>query len=408
MRKIDPARGEVKKILSAIAAMNIDYCILHPFPDRGYLLDTDLDIYIDPKKWPEVKKILKDDEWIADANFRFVAARHFYHKIVAGFKIKLDICHGLDVFDKDVRYTFLESWGRSIDDNGFFYLDDVAGYFYLVKKAMVKGTMTSGREDDLRELWRRSLTLRQQLDGAKESDGENLTLYGEDISRKFKKIARGAVSWRHWLRAYAGRLKPAQGAITISFLGMDGAGKGTYIPVVTEHLTRQNLNWRLMYLGYGQFRMPGLNRIARLKVSLASKFIQRGLTVIYLALLPFDFLMRRGRGEYDVLVTDRHPAFEPVFDSGFLGLYNKFLELASPSPELIIYLGGDTSELWSRKRESSFMEYARRKEVLERRLMKPGCNLCIIQIDTARQIEAVSADIILEIDNYVANARVGK
>jgi len=149
----------------------------------------------------------------------------------------------------------------------------------------------------------------------------------------------------------------SNGKLNVSLVGIDGAGKGTYIDMLTDDLDKNSLSYKICYLGFSAYQLGILKRIARMKIRYTGYFSRKVLMIVYMSLLPFELLYRRGLGKFDVLIMDRHPLFEPFFSNRFLSLYDKLLCLIAPTPHLILYLTGDPATIWKRKMEIPWLEF---------------------------------------------------
>ena len=56
-------------------------------------------------------------------------------------------------------------------------------------------------------------------------------------------------------------MKLANGKINISFIGLDGSGKGTYINLLRDEFDKKNISYKYCYLGYSHFQIGILKKI---------------------------------------------------------------------------------------------------------------------------------------------------
>ncbi|MFK5892767.1 MAG: hypothetical protein QM504_06070 [Pseudomonadota bacterium] len=197
------------------------------------------------------------------------------------------------------------------------------------------------------------------------------------------------------------KYKLAQGGLTISVVGLDGAGKGTYIELLLQDFQKRGVNFKSCYLGYSAYRLLPLRRIVTLMEKHRNHPLYKFLFLVYLILLPFDFLVRRGLGTYEVLITDRHPIYEPVFHYGIFTIYNRFIERLCPSPDIVIYLTGDAETLWKRKKEHEYAHYVHRRKQLDKLIKLYSKKDIIIEVDTVGDISDVFRKISSEITSHL-------
>lgn len=355
-------RREVAAFLSMLSGGGIDYCILHPFPERGFLSSTDLDLYIDGKRYPEAAEFLRANGWSEDLHCRFAAVRKYFSKVVAGVRLKLDIATEYAVFSERARFVYAGQVETRKGQDGYTYLGDVPGWFFILKKAAIKGGLSPDKLRSLKELAARTASIQQGLRSTPAEIGPECCR-DSTIDERFVAIRTGRLSATRWLKLHARRFCLARGRFTVAFVGLDGSGKGTYLALLHRELESRNVSVKCVYLGYSGYRLAPLRHVAAC-LDRATGVRRKALTLAYLCFLPLDFLVRRGRGRYDVLLTDRHPLYEPIFRSGPLRWYDRMIVQLCPRPDLVICLSGDAHQLWARKKEGSLEQYIRRRERL--------------------------------------------
>jgi len=180
---------------------------------------------------------------------------------------------------------------------------------------------------------------------------------------------------------------PARGRLTVAVIGLDGAGKSTLVGRLENELVRRGVDYKTCYLGYAHFRLQVLKWIEGRRRELADGISRKLLTILYLALIPIEFLVRRHVGRHEVMLTDRHPIFEPVFSKERRNPYDALIAALCPVPDVVLYLKGDTHQLWSRKKESTFEDYCARQFELERRVKRVSGRIKTIEIDTTGRID---------------------
>ena len=161
-------------------------------------------------------------------------------------------------------------------------------------------------------------------------------------------------------------LMELQKKYNICFIGIDGSGKGTYIKMLLNRLSDSDIDCRYCYLGYSNFKLNCLIKIIDLKERYRDSFIYKLFFILYLILLPVDFLIRIGFRRTDYLIIDRHPRFEPIFYNSMYSFYNKILEFICPKPDIIFYLTGDDKIIWSRKKEYDYSLFIKKSANLEK------------------------------------------
>lgn len=376
--KKEAYQREFATFLSLLHDLEIDYCLLHPSVGKPFFEGADLDVYVEQSRFPEVRRFLLSQGWTEDPNFRFHKCRKFFSKITRGFKLKIDISLRYAVYGTAACFAYAGEISKNIGPDGYCYLDDVVGWHFTLKKALIRQELTREKSTVLGVLAARC----PDLPSMPLSPEPVLRDLAAQTEERFVRITTGLFSFTTWLRTYLGQTRLARGSVTLTFIGLDGSGKTTYLGLLSSELESRYLHIHRCYLGYSSFRLPLLRDIEVWRKRKLSRLFQRLLLVVYLLLLPVDFLVRRGNGVYDTLLTDRHPLYEPIFDSNMLRLYDRLLVGLCPKPELVIYLTGDVHELWNRKRESRINDYIARKKHLDRLVTEYSLQQEIVEIDT--------------------------
>lgn len=180
----------------------------------------------------------------------------------------------------------------------------------------------------------------------------------------------------------------SRGNLTISAIGLDGAGKGTYIELLLSYFQEKGVRCKCYYLGYASYRLPWLRFIEEKKTG-SGRLLYRLLTMAYLAILPIEFLARRGIGTYDVLITDRHPLYEPIFRRGMFKVYDTIIASLCPKPDVVLYFSGDDKVLWARKQEYDYSVYRERSLQLDKLVQERASATPTIRINTVGNISDV-------------------
>lgn len=401
-------RMEITRFLSMLSANDIDYCILNPFPEKDIVPKTDLDIFIDKTGIRQTESFLSKNNWKSEINFRFNNTRRYFSKITNGFKLKLDISLDYAVFSEDTHFSYANLPNKQRSPDGFSYLDDYSGFFFIMKKALIKGYLSPEKRDELEIIANRCAEIADLAPNLINNMASNWRLFAPIVDGGFIPTNSGKFSALNWIVAHTKRLCLAKGALNIAFIGLDGAGKGTYIAMLKEELAVRNIYFREVYLGYSAYRFAPLRAVVRMKFASKGYIANKLLMAAYLLLLPIDFVIRRGYGKYDLLIADRHPLFEPVFTHWIFKPYDRLISFICPPANLIFYLCGDAWTLWQRKRECEFDQYVRRKTQLEDLLKTQSAKLSIIEIDSTKDICDVFNNVIEEIERHAKHHCVNK
>ena len=117
--------------------------------------------------------------------------------------------------------------------------------------------------------------------------------------------------------------------------------------------------------------------------------------IAFLAVLPFEFLLRKLNIKYNcrLVTTDRHPLFETVRSSDSYSFYDKLIQLCCPTPHVVFYLTGDPEALWKRKKEHSMEVYLSKKDTLESLISINSKNIDIHRINTCKTKDEVFSEI---------------
>ena len=176
----------------------------------------------------------------------------------------------------------------------------------------------------------------------------------------------------------------------VCFVGLDGAGKGTYIDLLLKDYKKANTNYKLCYLGHGSQHLSLVKKIVSIKDSMSSiGMAYKLMLLIYFVFLPLDLLLRRGFTKYDIVILDRHPRYEPIVENGIFKVYDKLINYICPKPNLVIYLTGPTKELWERKKEYPYDKYVHKKENLDALIERNKIQFLTVEIDTSSDISKV-------------------
>lgn len=179
----------------------------------------------------------------------------------------------------------------------------------------------------------------------------------------------------------------------VTFVGLDGAGKGTYISLLKEKLVEIGIPYNSIYLGYSGYELGIIKRINYLRDS-SEGALYKFYCLVFLMILPFEFFKRSMQIDKRVMtITDRHPLFETIKSTSKYTFYDKLLHFIAPKPDLVIYLTGDTITLWERKKEHPLEVYENKKQVLDDLILENFDKTNIYYVDTAKSVEDVFVEI---------------
>lgn len=371
-------REELRTVLEFLGNRCIEYRILHPFPERGFFASTDLDLYVDPMRYREFGHFLRRNGWVSLRSYRFCAIRKFFGKVVAGRKLKLDVSMVYGVFSGTRCFRYLPYVESIVGCDGFHYLDATAGFHLLLKKLLLREGLTDQGIADLNRMIRSSPELKQLPACGKAIDPELLAT----LERSFREHRKGRFNGVQWLLAHAERLRPSSARVTISLVGLDGAGKSTHCALLRDALRENNMDCKAVYLGYSAFRLRVLRAVSHAMHRFSKGLGRKLLMLLYLALLPLEFGLRRGWGKYDVIVTDRHPTFEPVFGPGSFSWYDRLVSAICPKPDVVVHFTGDSLEIWRRKGETGLDAFRLQERKLEALVKLHARNCRTLRVDS--------------------------
>ena len=159
-----------------------------------------------------------------------------------------------------------------------------------------------------------------------------------------------------------------------------------------------NYTYKKVYLGHSDYQLGLVSFIAKQKDVCRHPWALKCLRFIYFITFPLELVYRRGYGVYDIVLTDRHPLFEPVFGSyRARKIYSFILNIVSPYPDKVIYLKGNTKTLWERKKEMPFEVYHKRSSELDCIVSRVECNMDVVHVDTDRETDVVYEEIWSEV-----------
>lgn len=188
----------------------------------------------------------------------------------------------------------------------------------------------------------------------------------------------------------------------ISVVGMDGSGKGTYIGKLLEEFSYRGLDSNVVYLGYADYKKPVMQKIDRVRHEHPNQLLRRVLAILFLMLLPWEFRARAKNQNCDVLITDRHPFYEPVAKGYVTKVFDQLFRLFLPVPDVVLYLTGDTETLWKRKKEYSFEAFKQKASRLQAIVEKNNQRYSTVAIDTTQEMRHVLNSILKSVELDVA------
>lgn len=375
---------EVKKVLRYLNVNNVEYSILDPISSLCEIIKTDLDLYVDKNSLDAFHDWLILDGWKKNLSSQFSGIRVFYFKFIDGFKVKLDISSIYCVYKGHAYFKYKAIPKKAIDKNGIVFLD-VVDYFHFALKKMQHDNTSPHKIQKLKILVQENPLLLSEYSNL---DSSNILSFGRTVDAYFLKKCKGKINLFNLVKIYFNRLLPSRSEINIAFIGLDGAGKGTYKELFKESLIKNNYLIKEVYLGYSQYRIPALNYFNEMQVTTKNIIMLQVYRMFFLLFLPFEFILRKGRGRYDLIIMDRHPDFEPIFArTSSLNFYNKLLSFLAPNIDKVFFLTGDLDTLWERKKEMSKEQYKNKSNIL-----KQSINLTapekVIKINTCEGIKS--------------------
>lgn len=188
--------------------------------------------------------------------------------------------------------------------------------------------------------------------------------------------------------------------IIISFIGLDGAGKSTYVSRVGAQLAARGQRVDCVYLGYGEHQSGLMRWVVSWRRSHTRSVLRPFMVLAYLGLLPWEFAVRVRGHRGDVLLTDRHPLYEPVSESTLGTVLTRILVAIAPTPDIVFFLSGTPEVLWARKHESTLAEYLERAQRLERTVRSRAARLRTIDVDTTSDLDGVVRKLMSEIPSH--------
>lgn len=338
--------------------------------DKRYI--SDLDLYVPFPYKGEITKYLKGNDWLIDINYRFGKQRSFFVKNIEAYKLKLDITFTLSLYSGEVSYGLISDEKIYEQHEGINFLNAKFAQIFIKKKASHNKKISDFKITILKEL------------GCSESINvvDNKPHFS-NVDEYFSKAFPHKLNIINRCKQYL-KNSTSKNELSVCFVGLDGAGKGTYIELLEKHLKTLNLSSKTIYLGHSNYKLGVLSKMKA--VTKPSKFNK----LLYLILFPIELLLRKKMIKGDVVIYDRHPIFEEMIPrKSALSSYNKLISFIAPKPSLFVYLNGDTQTLWLRKKEMSISDYEVKHKNLEQYYDENKKKFTIIKIDTVDNVEAV-------------------
>lgn len=375
-------KSDVRSIIDFLNGSESDYCIMDSAKELDFAYESDLDLYVNKKDIGNLIIYLEDNKWKKVVSAQFKGVRFFYYKIVDGFKVKLDISTGYNFYYN--HYYFVYNGGvtkRKFDGCSFLSNKD---YFFFVIFKDLKYGISNKRMCLLSNLAKGDNELLSLIKSYKVGDDK----VNEVVQERFSKPVHGHYNYFNLIKLYSRRLCLTPSKPNITFVGLDGSGKGTYINLLSERLKANNFTVKNIYLGYSQYNIGLINYLVEKELTSKNKIAINIFRIIYLLLLPIEFTLKRGRGSYDIVIIDRHPNVEKIFnESSCLSFYDKMISTISPKIDCLIHLDGDKKVLWERKKEMPYSEYLTKSDKLTRCINNIKCN-SKITVDTCLGVDS--------------------
>lgn len=375
---------EVKKVLEHLTIIDADYCVLDPIYPLHKLIKTDLDLYLSKEYIESLNGWLILNGWEKTISAQFSGVRYFYFKFVNGFKLKLDISTIYCVYKGHSLYQYKTIPKKIKDINGIVFLH-VRDYFNFALKKLQYEQNKKTKIQKLQSLVKQNSELLKEYTNL---DINNTLSFDKIIDKHFQNRFNGKINLLNLFKIYYKKILPSKSKINIAFIGMDGAGKGTYKELFKDSLVNSNYLIKDIYLGYSQYQLSLIRFFNEKQQTTNNIMMLQIYRIFFLLLLPFEFIMRRSTGCYDLIIMDRHPDFEPVFPrNSVFNYYNKLLSFIAPNVDRVIFLTGDIDVLWERKKEMSRMQYQNKYNVLKESISLTNPKK-IITINTCEGIES--------------------
>lgn len=365
-----PTPPEITAFLAFLAERGVGHCILHALPERGPVSGGgDVDLQVDAGALGAATAFLRREGWREDFDPRFRRSRRYFSLVRGGRKSKLDLTTRFAVYADRVCWEYRAPATTQEGPDGAPYLSAAVGADFLAMKVWVKGGAGPGR-------------------GSPPPAPPSV----------FVPVPAGGWSPWGWLRGPARGLRPATGRLVVALVGLDGAGKGTYGDLLAAELEARGFGVGRRYLGFASFRLPFVRWVIRGRDRQAGGARRALWHAAYLSLLPAEFLARRGRGLYDVLLLDRHPAYEPAFPSPRPSSLGRFLATLTPRPHMVVYLTGDAGALWSRKREMDEASFRSKGAILDALVRERASGVPTVMVDTGEGVEGAFGRILAAVE----------
>ena len=400
MRPCSDIEQEIDSLFVFLNKSEIEYCILQSkkefYVNINQCSYSDIDLYVSKDGLQKFTTYLKSDSWFSEESYRFKGKRLFFSKYIKGYKLKLDISNMYAIYLKNSYFEYSKVVQLATCSKGYIFLNNRTAYFFLLKKMAETKVYKSSKINTL-------IALSQKLSDVPTIEFNNVKEKIKFVNKNFRKVAKGRIRFLNLIRLYSKRVFFGSAKICVSFIGMDGSGKGTYLELVKRNLEENNFHVKLVYLGHSGYVNPLIKTISKQKIKSTNGYIvSKLLRFVYLILFPLDLILRRGRGIYDVVITDRHPSFEKVFRrSSLFRNYDDLLSAICPKPDIIFFLSGDKIELWSRKKEMSWEDYTNKSKRLDELIKENLLNFNIIQIDTTESIDVTYKKIWSRLSDFI-------
>lgn len=382
---------ELLSIFTYLLDKNYSYCVLTgQYTSFGEHFN-DIDLYCEEESLQPFLTYLMKNGWSQTLSFRYGGRRVFFSKQLHAFKLKLDISTEYKVYVDGLESMFKFN-PQKVLKNGINYLDDKSALLYKLKKMFMSGDYSQKKMRDINELiyhlGRQGEDWSWVSDLAGNKGGHALTNY-------FFPIKKSPVSLLLLIKLYFNHWVRPTSVKTVAFVGIDGAGKGTYLDLLEREMKTNNFNVARTYMGHSNYSLMITKYIHEIKVNTNNKWARNAARLAYFLLFPLELLIRRHRGVVDYLLCDRHCLAEPVVinNKKLMEVYNRLLYLLSPRPDMFVYLKGNPKTLWERKKEMDFSLFEMKSADLEDKMKELEKYLYVVTIDTCDKVEDVYEEI---------------
>lgn len=305
-------------------------------------------------------------------------SRFFYKKKIGGLVVNLDVMLRLVIRIGKINYYYTEDV-LSVCVGGVSFVSPETFQQYYAAKVFLS--------DD--ELGVRKSKLKRALDSDREYLLES-EAQKKVVENHFEK-SKAKYSLIERVRLACGRSDSLR--TYIMFVGVDGAGKGTYINMLRESFDNNAVFSKYLYLGHNNYEMSLIKKIKACNQRREGK--SKVLRLLYYFLFSLELLVRQYKLQsfQGYIFVDRLPVFEPVSNGGVIYSFLDWLyRRLVPRPSIVFFLCGEVEEIWERKKEHEVTVLRSMQNRIKTLAVKADIPLVEI-VTTGRSIEATGQDL---------------